>query len=272
MNNYFDIRLLSWQANIDIQPIFNYYKVVSYMCSYFSKTETESSLAMKKAAEEAENLNFQERMKKLALAFLSRRQCSLQEAVTQLMPELWLRKTFPGTVFANTNLPEKRYRICKSQQELDELPEDSVEVFKHNMLDRYMDRPTKTLKNGKYLAVDNLCYAEFLAFYVLDSKPKLNDNQPDLLLDDDLSDTICPYPKTIPLMSSNEKLKRRNIKRVVRYHTPNRFTNLEAYAHHLLMLFFPFRKELDLISQIDSSYVAMLHNENVLAIVNNNKV
>ena len=111
-----------------------------------------------------------------------------------------------------------------------------------------------------------------MAFYVLDSKPKLNDNQPDLLLDDDLSDTICLYPKTIPLMSSNEKLKRCNIKRVVRYHTPNRFTNLEAYAHHLLMLFFPFRKELDLISQIDSSYVAMLHNENVLAIVNNNKV
>ena len=26
VNNYFDIGLLSWQANIDIQPIFNYYK------------------------------------------------------------------------------------------------------------------------------------------------------------------------------------------------------------------------------------------------------
>ena len=81
-----------------------------------------------------------------------------------------------------------------------------------------------------------------------------------------------PFPKTIPLMSSNENLKRRKIKCVVRYHTPNRFTNSEAYAHHLLMLFFPFRKELDLISRIDSSYVAMFHNENVLAIVNNNKV
>ena len=74
------------------------------MCSYFSKTETESSLAMKKASEESENLNlsFQDKMKELVLAFLSHRQCSLQEAVYQVMPELWLRKCFPGIVFANT--------------------------------------------------------------------------------------------------------------------------------------------------------------------------
>ena len=26
VNNYFDIRLLAWEANIDIQPVFNYYK------------------------------------------------------------------------------------------------------------------------------------------------------------------------------------------------------------------------------------------------------
>ena len=135
VNCYFAEGLLAWKANIDIQPVFNYYKAVSYMCSYFSKTENESSAAMKKAAEESESLNLQERMRKLALVFLSHRQCSLQEAVYQIMPELWLRKCFPGVVFANTNLPEKRYRICKSENELEELPEDSTDVFKRNNLD-----------------------------------------------------------------------------------------------------------------------------------------
>ena len=77
VNNYFPEGLLAWKANIDIQPVFNHYKAVSYMCSYFSKTETESSAAMKKVAKESENLNLQERMRKLALAFLSHRQCSL---------------------------------------------------------------------------------------------------------------------------------------------------------------------------------------------------
>ena len=169
VNNYFAVGLMAWKANLDIQPVFNYHKAVSYMCSYFSKTETESSVAMKKAAEESKDLNFEDRMRKLALAFLSHRQCSLQEAVYQVLPELWLRKCYPGIVFANTSLPEKRYRICKSEAELEELPPDSTDVFKRNNLDRYMDRPNVVFKDGKYSMLDRLCYGEFLAYYVLDT-------------------------------------------------------------------------------------------------------
>ena len=43
------------------------------------------------------------------------------------MPELWLRKTFPVVTFANTNLPNKRYRICKSQKEINKLSEESTD-------------------------------------------------------------------------------------------------------------------------------------------------
>ena len=135
INNYFDLGLRAWEANLDIQPVFNYFKAISYMCSYFSKSETESSVAMKKALEECCDLEFKDRMKKIAIAFLSHRQCSVQEAVYQLLPELWLRKTFPVVTFANTNLPEKRFKMCKSQKELEELPDDSFEVFKRNDLD-----------------------------------------------------------------------------------------------------------------------------------------
>ena len=86
------------------------------MCSYFSKSETESSLAMKKALKESNNLEFRDRMKKFAIAFLSDRQCSVLEAVFQLMPELWLRKAFPVITFANTNLPEKIFKNCKAKK------------------------------------------------------------------------------------------------------------------------------------------------------------
>ena len=68
--------------------------------------KTESSIAMKKASEDTENLGFKDKMQKLAIAFLSHRQCSMQEAIYQLMPELWLRKTFP-----NTNLTAKSLHI-----------------------------------------------------------------------------------------------------------------------------------------------------------------
>ena len=53
----------------------------TYMCSCFSKCETDSSVALKNAAKESENLSYQDRMKKLSIAFLTHRQCSLQEAV-----------------------------------------------------------------------------------------------------------------------------------------------------------------------------------------------
>ena len=44
------------------------------------------------------------------------------------MPELWLRKTFPRVIFANSNLPENRFRICKTEEQLSELPDDSSDI------------------------------------------------------------------------------------------------------------------------------------------------
>ena len=53
-----------------------------------------------------------------------------------------------------------------------------------------MDRPNESFKNGKYKAVNNMCYAEFLAYYYLDVKFNKcnedgdNDNQPNVLNDE----------------------------------------------------------------------------------------
>ena len=52
-NNYFDIGLLAWEANINIQPVFDYYKAVTDMCSYLSKQEGEYSQATKQAFKES---------------------------------------------------------------------------------------------------------------------------------------------------------------------------------------------------------------------------
>ena len=44
VNNYFNIGLKAWLANMDIQLVFNEYKSVTYMCSlYFFKTEDQCS-------------------------------------------------------------------------------------------------------------------------------------------------------------------------------------------------------------------------------------
>ena len=105
------------------------------------------------AAKEAkkENLSIREGLKKIGAAFLSIREVSSQECVYRCMPELWLRKIFPATVFVNTNLPEKRIRVTKSHQELDNLDDESTGIFKSNIIERYAIKP-QTIAS-----VDELC-------------------------------------------------------------------------------------------------------------------
>ena len=111
INNYFIDGLRAWEANLDIQPVFNHYKAVSYMCAYFSKSEDESSEAMKQAAREAINMdhNSYEQLKSIAPAYITKRESSVQEAVYRVMPELWLRNSYPYVIFANSNLPKNRF-------------------------------------------------------------------------------------------------------------------------------------------------------------------
>ena len=61
--------------------------------------------------------------------------------------------------------------MCRSKKEIDELPEDSCDVFKRNMIDRYIDRPNTAFLGGKYKMLDTFCYANFLAhYYILPNK------------------------------------------------------------------------------------------------------
>ena len=102
------------------------------------------------------------------------------------MPELWLKKCSPGVLFANSNLPENRYKMCLNEEEIKELTKDSTNIFKKNMIDRFMDRPNSQFSAGKYGAVAFICFADFLTNYYLMPKPNedsLNDNQPESLVE-----------------------------------------------------------------------------------------
>ena len=111
INNYSPTVLTAWQANIDIQPVFDYYKCVIYLCSYMSKGETECSEAIRAAASEArkDNLEIKETLKKIGAASLCSREVSSQECMYHCLPELWLRKTFPQTVFINTDSQTREF-------------------------------------------------------------------------------------------------------------------------------------------------------------------
>ena len=142
------------------------------MCAYLSKREYECSQAMSQAVKDAfeQNLDNYQQMKSVASNYVNKRECSIQERVFHILAGQWLHKTFPSVIFANSNLPEKRYRVCRDEKDISELPEDST------------DRPNFTFSSGKYAILDNFCFAEFLRYYYLASgESKDNDYQPKIL-------------------------------------------------------------------------------------------
>ena len=50
INNYFEAGIKGFRANVDLQLVFNQYKCITYVCSYFSKDETECSQPVMTAA------------------------------------------------------------------------------------------------------------------------------------------------------------------------------------------------------------------------------
>ena len=212
-NNYFDTGLRAWQANMDIQPVFNEYKAVAFMCSYFSKSEKKFSFAMKKAAREAFDTKLDQfnTMKNILKAYTSNREYSVQEAVYHILPELYLRRIFPRVKFVKTNLPEERSKMLQTEEQLNSLPEDSTDFFKRKNIDRYLARPSVSFCDEKYSITDSFCFAEFTAYYSPMYKPKETNEgeeyQPDLLSDNltEGNHENLNYPNIIKLMNSNER-------------------------------------------------------------------
>ena len=113
----------------------------------------------------------------MAHADASKKECSLQEAVYQIMPVLCLKEVFPGLLYVNSNIPEKLVKMMLSKKEIAELPEYSTDIYTRNMMNRYMIRPHDAL-------FEQLRYALFIRRYYLQTKPIENDSQHEELVDE----------------------------------------------------------------------------------------
>ena len=177
--------------------------------------------------------------------------------------------------FVNFNLPEERFQVLLSEKELSRLPDDRPNIFKRSNIDRYMERPSATFCNGKYRILNNFCYAEFLTYYTLENKSnKTYEYQPDKLGDNLIENNHkeCSYPKRIKSMISGETMRCRKVKRIIRYHVPNKILSPEKFAHDDLLLFYPFRDEKDLLSGFPPMYQNKLQEEQVQNVININKI
>ena len=120
------------------------------------------------------------------------------------MPELWHRNIFPGTVFVSTDLPEKRVLVTKSKQELEDLDDDSTDIFKSNIIEHY------SIRSDSISVVDKLCLAEFAAYYYKDYRKdsdETNDAQPNVLTDEVIHTQHSIHLASIPDNINEHKRK-----------------------------------------------------------------
>ena len=230
---------------------------------------------MRQAAKEAfeSKLSNYKTMQGIVRAYVNKRECSVQEAVYHVLLELHLRKIFQGVCFANSNIPEECIKILKSETEFNMLPRHSTDVFKRNNVDRYISRPNKFFCHGRYQVLDSFCFAEFLAYYTPVSKnckDQQHEYQPNVLPDQliEKNHEACAYPKTTKLMNWNETMKCRKVRRVLRYHVPNKDRYPDKFAHHLLFMFYPLRSEDELLTGNPPTYQNTLACPSVLSAVN----
>ena len=92
--------------------------------------------------------------------------------------------------FANSNIPEKRFRLCLAEHGISESPEDSKKIVKRSMVDRYIDRPNLISSSGKFAVLDAFRFAEISQYCYLPSnaKYKKNDYQPEEIDDEIIED------------------------------------------------------------------------------------
>lgn len=105
---------------------------------------------------------------------------------------------------------------------------------------------------------------------------EFNDVQPDVLSDNLIEsnhisncESVLP-PLTIKLNNGQETMKHHKIKAVIRFHTPSKAKEPEKFYHHLLMLYFPWRKETDLLGD-DQLYSTKFQEPEVFSKVETNR-
>ncbi|KAK6168715.1 hypothetical protein SNE40_019901 [Patella caerulea] len=227
INQYNPDLLRAWNANLDIQYVFDAYSCIVYIVSYISKSEREIGLLLGDAHKEAVegNLDAKSSLKKISSTYLHSREVSAQEAAYRVC-NLRLKETSRKVVFIPTGENNIRMTlplsILKSRANEGTLTDDNM--YQTSIVDRYRARP-----DG--IQFDYMCIAQFCSEYRVMAKSEKIDvdreNNPAYKLKGDLG-YIIKRTKTSPA--------------VIRYARFSITKNPELFYLSSLQLFLPYRQ------------------------------
>jgi len=181
VNPYNRKLLEAWQANIDVQFVLDTYACAKYCVGYILKPDGGVSKLLQAATMDARlgNTVIRDKLKKFASILINGSEISAQEAAAFLLgiPNTMCSKQ---DVFINTALPDERIGILKSQEDLEELGDESEDVCVKGLIDHYTQRPEELV---------DICLAEFASMYEFTRNQKAKKSKDTSLEIDDLEDS-----------------------------------------------------------------------------------
>ena len=100
VNNYNPEWLEAWNANIDIQPVLDFFAVITYVTDYWAKADEGLTPILREAAEKLKSEpEHRKRCQQMANTFMTNRQMGEAEAYFKILPNLTLKYSSIDTIF-----------------------------------------------------------------------------------------------------------------------------------------------------------------------------
>ncbi|XP_062571478.1 uncharacterized protein LOC134233522 [Saccostrea cucullata] len=225
-NQYNACLLKCWDANMDIQYIFDPFSCIVYIISYISKSEREMGMLLKQTqVESAEgNLSARQTMKRIGSAYLNHREVSAQEAVYRIC-NLKMKESSRKVVFVPigenpTRLSKPLSQIKSVQNGENDMEDDDDSIWMTNVVERYENRPDLP-------PFPEMCLAEFCSEYRVLAKSQIPHGE---------KEGVYKLKKGHGYIQKRTRAK----PAVVRYPRFNPENAPEKYFQSILQLFLPY--------------------------------
>jgi hypothetical protein len=167
VNNYNQEWLAAWDGNIDIQPCFDFFAVITYITEYFTKDESGTSKFLAEASKQIQALPIKDKKRCIKNVFLTHRQMGLSEAYMKIFPDIKLTDSNISSVFVPLGKKDdiSRY-LLRADPELDYYDKELFEISDREGI--YYEKPNWI---EKYLRRDmtewnELCLPQYIKMYV----------------------------------------------------------------------------------------------------------
>ena len=149
INAYNSDWIRAWNGNMDIQPVFGFFAVITYVTEYAFKAEPESGV-IRDALKECQDKDMKEQMKILANTFLTSRQMGESEAVYKLLSSLTMTNTTVTVQWISLDREEQQMKRMRRATAEDKKSEKTILTLKDmegewleqwDHRDKYVRRP-----------------------------------------------------------------------------------------------------------------------------------